>query len=271
MSPILKNTDRRIKGSTDKEEFPMAQIECGRGHLYDPDQYPTCPYCNTRQQITVAAAGRTAPLRVTAPNRTAPLSATPVTEEQRTQPPKGYTPVTADQKTQPPRGYMPVTAENKTQPPRSYDPAAVQSTAPPRVSVAQGGRTVGLMQEQMGFDPVVGWLACVEGPSRGKSYTIRGGVNSIGRGDRMDITITGDMKLSAENHAKLSYSERSNRFNLIPGDGRNIIYLNGEEVFVPTVLSAYDLIDFGETKLLFIPLCGERFTWGKEGGHGSDQ
>lgn len=39
----------------------MAQIECGRGHLYDPDKYPTCPYCKTNQQITVAAAGRTAP------------------------------------------------------------------------------------------------------------------------------------------------------------------------------------------------------------------
>ena len=43
----------------------MAQIECGRGHLYDPDKYPTCPYCNTNQQITVAAAGRTAPVRTT--------------------------------------------------------------------------------------------------------------------------------------------------------------------------------------------------------------
>lgn len=88
----------------------------------------------------------------------------------------------------------------------------------------------------------------------------------------MDITITGDMKLSAENHAKLSYSERNNRFNLIPGDGRNIIYLNGEEVFAPVPLKAYDLIDFGETKLLFVPLCGEHFTWKQEeDSHGTDQ
>ena len=29
-------------------------------------------------------------------------------------------------------------------------------------------------------------------------------------------------------------------------------------------LKASDLIDFGETKLLFVPLCGERFTWKKE-------
>ena len=50
----------KLQGGT-----PMAQIECGRGHLYDPDKYPTCPYCNTNQQITVAAAGRTAPIRVT--------------------------------------------------------------------------------------------------------------------------------------------------------------------------------------------------------------
>ena len=99
-----------------------------------------------------------------------------------------------------------------------------------------------MMQEQMGFDPVVGWLACVEGPSRGKSYTIRGGINSIGRSDRMDITITGDMKLSAENHAKLSYSERNNRFNLIPGDGRNIIYLNGEEVYTDYPMPKIDRV-----------------------------
>ena len=265
----------------------MAQIECGRGHLYDPEKYAVCPYCNTHQQITVAAAGRTAPIHLstpapgtpvpaTAPQKTAPL--TPVTSDQKTQPPRGYTPVTAENKTQPPRGYTPVTAPSKTMPPKGYDPSGAPAaeprpTMPPKaVPVAEGGRTVGVMQSQMGFAPVVGWLACVAGPSRGKSYTIRGGINSIGRSDRMDITITGDMKLSAENHAKLSYSERNNRFNLIPGDGRNIIYLNGEEVFAAVPLKAYDLIDFGETKLLFVPLCGEHFTWKQEeDGHGTDQ
>ena len=261
----------------------MAQIECGRGHLYDPEKYATCPYCKTNQQITVAAAGRTAPIHVTDAGRTAPLSGTPVTAAQKTAPltpppaaPAGSTPVTADSRTMPPRGYapqaaVPVTAPQKTMPPRGYVPPAPagepEPTAPPRPhgpSVLDAGKTVGMMQEQMGFDPVVGWLACVEGPSRGKSYTIRGGINAIGRGDRMDITITGDRTISMENHAKISYSDRNNRFNLLPGDGRNIVYLNGEEVFAATPLQAYDLIDFGETKLLFIPLCGERFTWKKE-------
>ena len=256
----------------------MAQIECGRGHLYDPEKYPTCPYCNTHQQITVAAAERTSPLRsvlspgktapvsATAPQKTAPLSGTPVSAPQKTAPLPG-TPVTAAQKTMPPRGYgASVTAPSKTMPPRGYGesapaPAPTPSPAGFGPSVTAAGKTVGMMQEKMGFDPVVGWLACVEGPSRGKSYTIHGGINSIGRSERMDITVTGDMTISAENHAKLSYSDRNNRFNLIPGDGRNIVYLNGDEVFAATPLNAYDIIDFGETKLLFVPLCGERFTW----------
>ena len=231
----------------------MAQIECGRGHLYDPDKYPTCPYCGGGQKITVASAGRTAPVgrSVLSPGRTAPVS------------------VTAPQKTAPLSGAVPVTAAQKTAPPRGYgvpQPEPVQTAPPPGfgVSVTAAGKTVGMMQSQMGFDPVVGWLACVAGPSRGKSYTIRGGVNSIGRSERMDIVITGDLKISSENHAKISYSDKHNRFNLLPGEGRNIVYLNDEEVFTPMPLNAYDLIDFGETKLLFIPLCGERFTWKTE-------
>lgn len=253
----------------------MAQIECGRGHLYDPEKYPACPYCNPGAKITVAAAGRTAPISATAPQRTAPVS---VTVPQKTAPLTGGVSATAPQKTAPLTGGIPVTAAQKTMPPRGYAPTPVtepQKTMPPRgyapaapTPVTAAGKTVGMMQEKMGFDPVVGWLACVEGPSRGKSYTVRGGINSIGRSERMDIVITGDMTISAENHARISYSDRNNRFNLIPGDGRNIVYLNGEEVFAAMPLNAYDIVDFGETKLLFVPLCGEKFTW-KEVGHGT--
>ena len=224
----------------------MAQIECGRGHLYDPDKYPTCPYCNGGQKITVTSAGRTVPIgrSVLSLNRTAPVGGVSVTAPQKTAPLSGVS-VTAPQKTAPLSGGIPVTAAQKTAPPRGYgvpqsEPAP---TAPPPgfgVSVTAAGKTVGMMQSQMG------------------------GVNSIGRSERMDIVITGDLKISSENHAKISYSDKHNRFNILPGEGRNIVYLNDEEVFTPMPLQAYDLIDFGETKLLFIPLCGERFTWKTE-------
>ena len=97
-----------------------------------------------------------------------------------------------------------------------------------------------------------GW-SVPRAPAGARSYTIRGGINSIGRSDRMDITITGDRTISQENHARLSYSSKNNRFHLLPGDGRNIVYLNGDEVFSPMPLKAYDLIDFGDTSCCSSP------------------
>ena len=90
-----------------------------------------------------------------------------------------------------------------------------------------------------------------------------GRVNTIGSSERMDICIKGEKTISKVNHARLGYGEKTNRFTLIPADGANVIYLNGEEVYSPTELSPYDLIEFGETALVFIPFCSSRFTWEK--------
>jgi hypothetical protein len=46
----------------------MAFTECANGHLYDPDQYATCPYCNgggNRNEFSGAGSsdiGKTAPV-----------------------------------------------------------------------------------------------------------------------------------------------------------------------------------------------------------------
>lgn len=265
----------------------MANIDCGRGHLYDPEKHAQCPYCNASGQITIGQASKTSALsglKVGDANATAPVGGTSVTAPNKTAPISGVS-VTAPSKTAPISGIS-VTAPNRTAPPRAYlekleaEKAAAapaptaQEPADPfskpmgfgfGASVADGGKTMGVMQASMGFNPVVGWLVCSEGSNRGKSYSVYGGINSIGRSDRNDITITGDNKISAESHAKISYSDKNNRFRIIPGDGRNIIYLNDEEVFSPEPLGAYDLIDFGDTKLVFIPLCSEKFVWTKEG------
>ena len=91
----------------------MAQIECGRGHLYDPDKYPACPYCNGNQKITVTAARHTTPIRAIDPFRTAPVPGRPVTGENRTAPLSGQ-PVTGENRTAPLS--RPVTAPAKTAP-----------------------------------------------------------------------------------------------------------------------------------------------------------
>lgn len=123
------------------------------------------------------------------------------------------------------------------------------------------GKTVGVFKKHMNFEPVVGWLVCIEGPEKGMDYRIYGRNNTIGRSEAMDICIKGDITISRENHARLAYDEKHNAFHLIPGDSTNTIYLNDEPVYVPTRLNEYDVIEFGDCKFIFISLCNEHFTW----------
>ena len=115
--------------------------------------------------------------------------------------------------------------------------------------------------KKVGIDPVVGWLVCVKGPSRGRDYRIRSGRNGIGRSEAMDVQITGDDTVSRENHAFLVYEPRKRTFSIRPGDGRGLVYLNGDEVIQASDIKAYDIIELGETQLMFVSLCGEKFHW----------
>jgi hypothetical protein len=80
----------------------------------------------------------------------------------------------------------------------------------------------------------------------------------------MDVSLEDDKTVSEENHAKISYSDKNNRFIIMPADGTNLFYVNEEEILVPTQLNAYDMIEFGETKLIFVPFCCDKFVWSGE-------
>lgn len=122
-------------------------------------------------------------------------------------------------------------------------------------------RTQRRVRTQSGIDPVVGWLVCVAGPETGNDYRLHAEKNFIGRGETMDVRIASDNTISRENHAALSFDPKKECFRLLPGDGRGLVYLNGEEVVAPEVLNAGDRIELGDTVLLFVPLCGPDFRW----------
>ena len=112
-------------------------------------------------------------------------------------------------------------------------------------------------------DPVVGWLVCVEGPLRGTAWHLHAGYNYIGR-ETGDIHVQGDSQISREKHATVAYYDKNRTYYVGPAEGRNIIELNGEPVFSATQLGSRDIIKIGATKLMFVPLCGEDFTWDQE-------
>jgi hypothetical protein len=123
------------------------------------------------------------------------------------------------------------------------------------------GKTIGYYHQKIGIDPVVGWLVCTEGGDRGRDYRLHSEKNFIGRSENMDVCIRGDETISRENHAIISFNPKNNTFKLQPGDGRGLVYLNEEDIDVPTQIKAYDVIEVGQTKLIFVPFCGENFKW----------
>src|SRR5262249_25117001 len=101
------------------------------------------------------------------------------------------------------------------------------------------GVTVGIFQKQTGMDPVVGWLGCIKGTNRGRDYRLHSDLNKLGRAPNMDVCIEGDEAISRENHCQIAFSPRSKTYNIVPGDGRNISYLNNQDVLSAMRLQAY--------------------------------
>lgn len=197
----------------------MALVECGNGHIYDSEQYQSCPYCNgdgNRMEFgTGSSMGKTVPVN------------------------GGY----VDQ--------IPTAgAVGATVAPKNYTQSKEDT-----------GKTVAVFKKTMNMEPIVGWFVCIEGPEKGKDHRILAKNNTIGRGEQMDICIKGDSGISRENHARVGYDEKHNVFHLIPGESTNNIYVNEEPVYVPTKLAQGDVIELGETKLIFVPFCRDKYNW----------
>ena len=80
----------------------------------------------------------------------------------------------------------------------------------------------------------------------------------------MDVSLPDDDTVSRESHALVTYDAKHNTFSLSPGQGRGITYCNDEQVEMVHPLKAYDIIEVGKSRLLFLPLCSQQFQWSEE-------
>lgn len=214
----------------------MAITECGNGHLYDTNQYASCPYCNGGGNVINFGVGNAgnemgnSDIRTTI-GKTAAIS--------------GYAGSGEPEKTVAPEGYHRKSEEIN--------------------------KTVGVFSKKINLEPIVGWLVCVEGPEKGKDYHLWARINTIGRSEKMDVCIKGDQTISRENHARIAYDPKHNNFQLIPAESINNIYLNDEPVYIPAKLSAYDVIELGDSKMIFVPFCCDRFRWPLEKEQGEKE
>ena len=77
----------------------------------------------------------------------------------------------------------------------------------------------------------------------------------------MDIQILGDNEINRKNHTIIVYDAKKLNTMILPGDSSGLAYLNDEPVYVPAELKAYDTVGMGNSRFLFIPLCGTTFSW----------
>lgn len=206
----------------------MTLVKCPNGHYYDSSRFGNnCPHCGMSGAASIGADQTTVPLNI--PD--APQPANEVTE-----------PLTASQ---------PVVSQS------------ANVTAP---TVSDADRTLPVTADMLDGmaekpAPVVGWLVCTDGVNKGTDYRLHQGRNFIGRSPEMDVCILGDNTVSRSSHAIVVYDPRSNVYLAQPGSSKELFYVNDKLVLNPVELKTMDLLNIGDTKLMFVPLCGEQFHW----------
>lgn len=111
-------------------------------------------------------------------------------------------------------------------------------------------------------DPVTGWLVVIQGPGKGNSIEIGEQDNAVGRGENARAKLDfGDNGVSRGCAFIVRYDPKKKRFKLLPGEGKNIVYLNDEDLDSPVVINSGDVIEVCSTKLRFVPFCSESFDW----------
>ncbi len=204
-------------------------VKCPNNHYYDANRYKSCPFCSGEMGTFLPTSDPYGGMTV---------------------PPTGGV-YQGGGVTVSPTGGVDYMGSGLTVPPETIQGSDIGHTQFVDDSTPAGS-----------LAPVVGWLVAVSGPCRGTDYRIHTGYNYIGR-ERGDIVINGDMGISGEKDSVIAYSPQDKRFYIGHEQGKNLISVNnGPVIGGSTELHLYDRIVIGNTKLVFVPLCGDGFSWG---------
>lgn len=228
----------------------MSFTKCANGHIYDPDIYSSCPYCNNKGTVVINFDNRSGKTEgYVEQGSTIPLDSqttVPVSPQSSVSP--HVQPRSGGQRDVP----YPNQWGGSSQEPRGSSNSS-----------GTGGKTEIIGRNSSGNIPVAGWLVCLKGKMRGKSYTLYCKQNTIGRDRNRDVVILEDDTISGH-QANISYDMRHNTFTIVPKTETNTMYLNDEPIYESEKIKEFDLIEMGRATFVFVPFCGERFTWEEE-------
>lgn len=253
----------------------MNVVKCKNGHFFDGEKYASCPHCgesvdnNAAQQANTRdgdkkrfswgkkekSASENKQFEYTGESVTTILEEdiSPKTEILHVE----DKPET--QKSEPEQ----LTAQSPLKAAVQKASANTEGKTMSYFSAATSGASNGATQkpQNTATDPVVGWLVCIGGNHFGESFNIGAGKNSIGRNDENKIILDKDNKVSRSKHALITYEPKKRNFYLQPGDSSGLTYLNDDYIDESKKLGARDIIEIGDSKFIFVPLCDETFSW----------
>ena len=145
----------------------------------------------------------------------------------------------------------------------------------PEIPQESGGMSLDIWNQETTFNnagiensfgetvrPATGWLVCISGATKGTDYKIYQGYSYIGRDPSKNQVAVPDPKISSVPSVRILYEENERKFYAQEtSEARNPVYLNDKLINGRTELAPYDVIKLGDTKLMFVPLCTDKFAW----------
>lgn len=229
----------------------MKLSTCPKGHFYDADKYASCPYCVPQDE----AEAVTEALNVTMEDFSTRAPSTGASAAGAVQQPVSVQTSGAAQQAASGQTSAAVPTSEKRR--TAFVNTAVSGWEEPE---EDENCTVGYYAQVIGVEPVVGWMVCIKGAYRGESFKLKADA-ILSAVHQYGIVLGADQSVSRLRHAAVVYDPKSRAFIVAAGDARELCYLNGEVVVTSQKLKAYDVLTLGNTELMLIPLCGEKFSW----------
>lgn len=245
----------------------MNRVICVKGHFYDGDKYEECPHCAAGVEAVKQDpfSIRHSEIEEEKPKRDKHgffHRKDKKEKEEKTSIGNAYEKtVLLQEKDNKAEEESEQYGEQKqySQPEKSQSLSAAFAASAQTSDKSDEGKTVGYFSKGK-IEPPTGYLICIAGEDYGMGFPLKTGNNSIGRSVSMDVVIM-DEKVSREKQAFVMYEPRKREFYMKPGEGTGLCYLNEELVLEPVKMEAFDLILLGDTKLMLVPVCCERFSW----------
>lgn len=262
----------------------MKLTKCPNKHFYDAEKYAECPHCHeaasspppgpTRRSVAPPQTNDKVPvsgkrsrkknMEDSGDSHTVPLGQQAEIDAAQPEPaPKRSVHTGEPQAAQelPPDEDTARNDEQEPAEPQVLPLKAAVAAVAPKGSDTEDVKTMAFYDLGGDQEPVVGWLVCVKGSYFGQSFNLKTGRNNVGRAGSMDVVLAQEPSVSRNRHAVITYEPENRDFFIQPGESGGLTYLNKQVVMQFSPMQAYDKIRLGNAEFVFVPCCGENFTW----------